>query len=184
MELEVVSKKAFIFCLFFSTAVIGYHFISRQYIYPNYAYICNEKNYLDIFIHTNKTDSIIRPKNIKNTLTCAGRGMIFYDRTIEFIRGNISSSLLDELNKRYLIGRNLKETQKNIYYECLHGKKNYLVLQKNLEIDTLEQALYTCKPDTIVIQKKQVNSLIFKALKSPKINVEQLNEGESIKIIL
>ncbi|MBP7966905.1 hypothetical protein KAZ66_01400 [Candidatus Woesebacteria bacterium] len=185
MELEVVSKKTFIFCLFFSVAVIGYHFISLLYVSPNYAYICNEKKYLDILIHAHNTDSIVRPKNIKNTLMCAGRGMVFYDRTIEYIKGNAASSLVDALSKRYKIGIRIQDNQsKNSSYECLRGKKSYLVLQKSLEINTLDQAVYACKPDIIIMQKAQGSTMLFKALKSRKITIKHLDEGEYMKINL
>ena len=181
MELEVVSKKILLYCLIASSFLLIIT-IGAQYFQPNYLYICNDNNLLDIYKRENNKNIIINPQNLKNVLHCLGKGMPFYDRNIYNIEGRISLSLKNELLKRYKITKISKIKQKSFTY-CIESKTRYLVIQKVIQIDTINRALYKCKPSKLLIA--DINDIrLFKASLSRKYEIVNIPKGKSVKIRL
>ncbi|CAN5203113.1 hypothetical protein BH09PAT2_BH09PAT2_02160 [soil metagenome] len=183
MEIEFVSKKVLYICLLASSILLLIFTIYYQ-INTSYIYLCNEKDILDIYLREKKQDIIIKPQNIKNSLTCIGRGMPYYDRTIESIVGSVSSSMLTVFKKRYTVNKNLISSLDENSLQCIKSKTTYLIIQKNIVVNELLSNLNSCKPNTIVMSAKYKNSKIIRALKSQKYEVMFINKGDYKKILL
>ena len=183
MQMELVSKKLLILCLACSTLILFaffFVFISSNSV----LYICNEKDSIDIYEHINGEDVIIKPQNFKNVLMCLGRGMPFYDRRIERIEGPVSYTIQKELSSRYIVVSNNRQVFLNGNNSCILGKKHYLIIQKNIVMDSLLQNIDQCKPDSIIVSSRYKDSGVLKALQSHKYMVTFIDNGEYKRLLL
>lgn len=181
MEIEIVSKTSLVICIIASVLFLGGSII-RSILFPNYLYICNDNQVLDIYKRIDKQDILLSPANIKNTFMCMSRGMNFYDRKIEKIEGTTSKKILSEINKRYIVEQ--YEDDNKYLFHCEEGKNTILIVQKNIVLNVLNQAIEQCKPDTVILTAKYKENKIIKALESRRYQVIFIDKGEYKKIIM
>lgn len=180
--MQVVSKKLLSLCLIISIlllSVFSVPFMTNR----SYMYVCNEDEILDIYMRKNGKDIVIKPRNIKNMLACIGRGMPYYDRTIESITGSTNLQVKDILDRRYEISAETNRSDRSSY-ECIEMEKRYLIIQKNIVINELGSAISECEPNSIIAPMKYKETKIVKALISQKYDVLFISKGEFKKIML
>lgn len=182
MEIEVVSKRILFYCVLISCFLLILKSIT-QHVYPNYIYICNDNNILDIYKSENNKNTVINPQNLKNLLHCLGKGMQFYERSLYALEGYAPYSIQAELSKRYNIQFMQFYNKKNELY-CFKSDTRYLILQKNINIKAFRRALNNCRPTIIIAGDNYRDSKLFKALLSQGYNMIFVKRGEAIKIYL
>ncbi len=185
MEMQVVSQKLLLLCMSVSVGLLMFIFIQNRQN-ADYMYLCNERDVIDIYVRQDSKDIVYTPQNIKNILTCLGRGMPYYDRTIDVLAGIATNPEVLEIKKRYTIKKITPTSSGPLNtYICIGEKKNkYLIIQKELTLNNLLISLKACDPLTIVLAEKYKGTDITKALKSLNYKIEYVSVGRSNKILL
>lgn len=183
MQMQVVSRQIFIGCLVISLLVLIV-FILSGYTYKTAVYVCNNQDELEVYIRHDREDIVFKPQKVKNTLTCLGKGMPFYDRTIEWMIGNLNEDMYSELSTRYKLSRGgFIETDES-QYPCLHLDQTILVIQDKIEMDILLNTLSHCSPEMILLTEKYKNVEAIKASLSPNIKLHTIEKDTYKKIVL
>jgi len=115
---------------------------------------CNNEGVLTVYMRlNNKYDLLVNPKSLKSALSCIGRYMPFYDRTIEFLLVDSKKDLLkEELKDRYNMINTTSSTNVNLqtlgkirydnkYVEFEQAKRTYLIVLEELSPFDLNKKL-------------------------------------------
>ena len=70
-------------------------------------YVCSENGALESFIIYENYEYLLYPKEYKTLEECLGKGMVFYDRSIEYIVGPVTTNLQKKIEERYKVRHNI-----------------------------------------------------------------------------
>ena len=116
--------------------------------------ICNNEGSITVYLRlNNKHDLLVNPKSLKSALSCIGRYMPFYDRTIEFLLVDSKKTLIiEELEHRYTMTNIISNTNVNFkmigkiqydikYVEYEQASPSFLILLKEISPFDLNKKL-------------------------------------------
>jgi|GEM_PF-5346188 len=105
MDLQIASKK-----LLFTIVLLSLMYIVGLYWYrkatdSDTVTLCSNGRHISAVFHFKIGGTVLIPSsNVKDTLDCLGRGMSFYDRTIEYvIQTSSSEGQMNALRSRYSV---------------------------------------------------------------------------------
>lgn len=106
MEQHIISPKLLLSVLLLGIIILVTSVVSKYISFSPHIIICNESSGTTYIIKTSRTYEIVIPTSaMKDTVTCMGRGMAFYDRTADVIfMKKKNESFISQLEKRYTIG--------------------------------------------------------------------------------
>lgn len=105
MEYTIISRKAFLIVCGLGILYLIITYLFSSFRSFNKVVLCNEDRKLSIYLVVREDiDILIKPGKTKDVLSCLGKHMAFYDRTLDYIIQPQSTFDLEELQKRYTIG--------------------------------------------------------------------------------
>lgn len=133
----------------------------------------------------NNIDIIVEPRNIKNTLSCLGKTMPFYDRTIEYVIGTISKRDNLELSKRYKMGKFIKIGKLRLDSISITKYASFVVLSQTTDTVVIQKILtspFISSLDKLSNESKiyfpKPNKSVEKLLKMKFPNSQSLENGD------
>ena len=185
MEQPIISSRLFFFSLVFGILVLFISTLGKIFSTKTNIALCNNEGSMTVYIRlNNKHDILINPKSLKSALSCVGRYMPFYDRTIEFLLADFKKKpIIDEIKSRYNITNITSSTNVNFkmlgnisydkqYVEYKEANESYLILLKEISPFDLNKRL-TSKNYSLVFMPKYSEKYgeLVESIKKEKIQI-------------
>ncbi|MDA1316513.1 MAG: hypothetical protein O3B87_00635 [bacterium] len=105
MEHHIISSKLLVIVIGCGILILITSVVFNYVSFSPHIIACNEASGITYIIKTSRTYEIVIPSSsAKDTITCMGRGMMFYDRTVDvFYAIKENDTVLSQLKKRYTI---------------------------------------------------------------------------------
>ena len=192
MDYQIASKK-----LIFTTVISSIIFITASFIFSlilsrKSIALCSNGQSIVGVIHLEHNQTILIPsKSLKDTLSCVGKGMSLYDRTIELIYAHgMSTSFLEELNTRYTVTSSTDvinidlQPQINTLKDTIRidADKQYVIFRTHVQNPfEFEEVLDSFQPQIVVVPELDfvIKQLLEKSEKMSGIQLIELREGET-----
>lgn len=185
MEQPIISSRLLFISLALGSIVLLLTTIGNIFSSATKIAVCNIDSSLTVYIRlNNKHDLLVNPKSLKSTLSCVGKYMPFYDRTIEFLLINPEKkTILAELKDRYDIINIISSTNVNFktigkirydnkYIEYQYGSKNYLIVSKEISPFDLQKKLRSKNYSLVFTPSSTQNQAnLARIIKNEKIEV-------------
>jgi len=106
MEQHIISPKLLLVVLLFGISILITSALFKYVTFSPHIVACNESSGTTYIIKPSRTYEIVIPTSaIKDTITCMGQGMTFYDRTVDVLfMKKEHGAFISQLEERYTIG--------------------------------------------------------------------------------
>jgi len=134
MEQHIISPKLLISGVVYGIITLVTSVVLQYVFFSPHIIVCNEASGTAYVIKLSRTYEIVIPtSSIKDTITCMGRGMAFYDRTVDiFLMKTENRTFIAQLEKRYAINRVALVRFKNQAIQVMFDNERILLRNQGL----------------------------------------------------